>query len=75
MREVAFKVAKDAISDVLPDVAVSRALKGMEFARKVYVVAIGKAGWRMARAASDALVVTGPTGTNVNDAVIAFIAE
>ena len=45
-----------SIAAVLPDEAVRRALDGRSFARPVTLVAIGKAAWRMAKAAHDALV-------------------
>ncbi len=51
--------AKDIISEsitaVLPDVAVKRALARHKLSGLVYVVAIGKAAWKMAAAAHDAL--------------------
>ena len=44
-----------AFDAVLPDAAVRRALSGRQFDHPVTLFAIGKAGWRMARAAYDAL--------------------
>lgn len=44
-----------SIAAVLPDAAVYRALRGRTFPGTVTLVAIGKAAWRMARAAYDAL--------------------
>lgn len=44
-----------SIAAVLPDEAVRRALAGRAFTRPVTMVAIGKAAWRMAKAAHDAL--------------------
>jgi len=44
-----------SIAAVLPDEAVARALAGRAFSRPVVLVAIGKAAWRMAKAAHDAL--------------------
>ena len=52
MREDANTIIQKTITDVLPDRAVWEALKGMEFSEKVYVVALGKAAWVMAQAAS-----------------------
>ena len=49
------KMVSRSIAAVLPDEAVFRALRGRTFSRPVIVVAIGKAAWRMARAAHDAL--------------------
>ena len=44
-------IVKAAITAVLPDEAVKRALEGKDFPGKVYLVSVGKAGWRMAKAA------------------------
>ena len=44
-----------SIEAVLPDAAVRRALIECRFPGRVYLVAVGKAAWRMARAAVDAL--------------------
>ena len=44
-----------SIAAVLPDEAVRRALAGRQFDHPVTLVAIGKAAWRMAKAAHDAL--------------------
>ena len=44
-----------AIEAVLPDEAVRRALEGRRFPGKVVLVAVGKAAWQMAKAASDCL--------------------
>ena len=49
------KIVQDSIAAVLPDAAVRRALEGHTFARGVTLVAIGKAAWRMAKAACDVL--------------------
>ena len=51
-------IARAAIGSVLPDRAVERALAGMEFPGRVFVVAVGKAAWQMARAAVDCLNVS-----------------
>ena len=61
MRDEAMKIGLQAIESVLPETAVKAALRGEEFAErlngpgKVVLVAIGKAAWRMAKAASEAL--------------------
>ena len=55
IKKAADTIIKESIQAVLPDVAVKRALEGRAFAGDVYVVAIGKAAWRMAAAASEAL--------------------
>lgn len=51
MREDAEKILREAIQAVMPEQAVRRALKGREFSGKVYLVAAGKAAYRMASAA------------------------
>lgn len=60
LRTDADQIIKQSISKVLPDEAVRSALsckaKESEFGSgKLYVVSIGKAGWQMAKAASDYL--------------------
>ena len=55
MRADARSIADAAIRAVLPEPAVREALRGMAFPGRVVAVAIGKAAWRMARAARDAL--------------------
>ena len=53
--EDAKRIIDHSIHAVLPDVAVRRALKEHPFESPVTVIAIGKAAWRMANAASEAL--------------------
>lgn len=60
LREDANYIIANAIKRVLPDEAVTRAIKekldnGGFSQGKIYVVAAGKAGWQMAKAASDIL--------------------
>ena len=55
IKEDALQIMHAAFDAVLPDAAVRRALSGRQFDRPVTLFAIGKAGWRMARAAYDAL--------------------
>lgn len=55
LRRDAETVVRHAIAAVLPDRAVERALAGMAFPGRVYVVAAGKAAWQMTRAAVDCL--------------------
>ena len=56
LREEADAIVRESIRQVLPDEAVARALQGREFGSgKLYVVAVGKAAWQMARTASDIL--------------------
>lgn len=55
LRQDADAIISAAISAVQPDAAVQRALSGMSFGGKVVLIAIGKAAWQMAKAASDVL--------------------
>lgn len=55
LKKDARKIIDASIQSVLPDAAVKKALAGKEFSGKVIVVAIGKAAWNMAKAASDIL--------------------
>ena len=55
LRRDAEEIVRHAIAAVLPDRAVERALAGMAFPGRVYVVAAGKAAWQMSRAAVECL--------------------
>lgn len=56
LREDADYIIKKAIQNVLPDEAVAAALKDKDFGSgHIYVVAAGKAGWQMGKAAADIL--------------------
>ncbi len=55
LRADADEIIRQSIHAVLPDTAVARALAGVDFPGKIYLVAIGKAAWQMARAAVDNL--------------------
>ena len=55
LREAAQSIISAAIRFTLPDEAVVRALRAHDFGHSVYLVAIGKAAWQMARAACDYL--------------------
>ena len=61
LRQDADLIMKEAITKVLPDGAVRKALTGEEFAPylktsgKIYVVSVGKAAWKMAQAAESVL--------------------
>ena len=60
LRQDADKIMKEAIQKVLPDEAVARAVNsrmanGGFGSGKLYVVAMGKAGWQMGKAAADIL--------------------
>ena len=55
LRRDADRIIRKAIGAVLPDAAVARALAGKQFPGRVVLVAAGKAGWQMAKAAWDCL--------------------
>ena len=55
LRQAAEKAAFSAIRAVLPEKAVCRALKGMRFPGRVFLLAVGKAAPRMAKAALSVL--------------------
>lgn len=58
MRENAKTIIKNIISENMPEAAVINALKNHDFgAKKIYLVAIGKAAWTMAKAATDYLQI------------------
>ena len=53
LRQDANTIIEAAIRAVQPDAAVQRALEGETFPGRVLLVAAGKAGWQMAKAAYD----------------------
>ena len=55
LRSHADEIVKASIEAVLPDNAVQRALQNKHFPGRVVLVAAGKAGWQMAKAAWDVL--------------------
>lgn len=55
MRADAYKIIEKTIADCMPDSAVQNSLKELKIAGRVYVAAIGKAAWVMAKAAADFL--------------------
>ena len=55
LRAVADNIIDAAIKAVLPDEAVKKTLKDRKFDGKVILVAVGKAAWQMAKAASDCI--------------------
>lgn len=55
LRHDAETIMNGAIKAVCPDEAVKRALKTIELSGDVYLVAVGKAAWQMAKAALEAL--------------------
>ncbi|MBR0465074.1 MAG: DUF4147 domain-containing protein [Clostridia bacterium] len=54
-REDADYIVRTAIDAVLPEAAVARALSNVELTGRVVLLAVGKAAWRMAKAAYDEL--------------------
>lgn len=62
LRKHADFIIKEAIEAVKPDAAVKTALKGKCFPGRTILVAAGKAAWRMAKAAYDALGETIDSG-------------
>ena len=57
LRKDAEQIVRRAIESVKPDEAVRRALAGMAFPGRVFLVAAGKAAWQMAATAVDCLAV------------------
>lgn len=55
LHEDALHIVTSAIDAVKPDAAVRRALQGVTFPGRVFLVAVGKAGWQMAHAALQCL--------------------
>lgn len=55
LRADAEKIVRAAIASVMPDEAVHRALTGLVFPGRVFLVSVGKAAWQMAKAALDYL--------------------
>ena len=55
MRSDAYTIINGAISAVLPDNAVTQALKSVEFPGRIFLVAVGKAAWQMGKAAVQVL--------------------
>lgn len=47
LHEDALHIVTSAIDAVKPDAAVRRALQGVTFPRRVFLVAVGKAGWQI----------------------------
>lgn len=56
LKEDAEIIIKEAIRQVMPDAAVTRALKDREFGKgRIYLVSAGKAAWQMAKTAEEVL--------------------
>lgn len=55
LRKDAEQIVRGAIRSVMPDAAVHRALRDLEFPGRVILVAVGKAAWQMAKAALEIL--------------------
>ena len=51
LRQDAERIARKAIEAVCPDEAVARALENVTLTGRIYLIAVGKAGWQMAHAA------------------------
>ena len=49
------KIARGAIAAVSPEAAIRRALAGKTFPGRLYLVSVGKAGWKMAQVAASCL--------------------
>lgn len=64
LRNQADQILSAAISAVLPDAAVRRALENAEFPGRVILVAVGKAAWQMAKAAVDTI------GDKIDDGIV-----
>ena len=64
LRTHAEAIVQEAIAAVQPDEAVRRALSDAQFPGRVLLVATGKAGWQMAKAAYDVL------GDRISDGVV-----
>jgi len=62
MREDARYIVDRAIETVLPERAVAKALEGLGLRGKIFMLAIGKAAWRMASSARERLGETLKTG-------------
>ena len=55
LRDDAEQIIRGTIRAVTPDEAVRRALEGKEFSGRIFIVAVGKAAWQMAKSAVDVL--------------------
>ncbi|WP_246240684.1 glycerate kinase type-2 family protein [Anaerocolumna sedimenticola] len=55
IRDDASMIIKSSIEDVLPDKAVATVLLNRKFTKNVYVIAVGKAAWVMAKTVKDLL--------------------
>lgn len=64
LKNTANKIIEAAIRSAMPNEAVARALQGRELEGTVHLVAIGKAAWSMAKAASDIL------GDRIKDGIV-----
>ena len=65
LKKDAYKIIDSAINSALPDTAVKKALQELEMPKgRLLLVSIGKAGWSMAKAASDVL------GSRIDDGIV-----
>lgn len=58
LKQVAEKIIHESIDSVMPEPLIKSALVGFDESKKVVVISIGKAAWRMAKAASEVLGAT-----------------
>jgi len=57
LKNIAESIVKETIKEILPENLVKSKLKELNINEEVYVLSIGKAAWRMAKAASEVLKV------------------
>ncbi|MBO8139131.1 MAG: glycerate kinase [Thermosipho sp. (in: Bacteria)] len=57
LKNIAESIVKETIEEILPENLVKSKLKELNINEEVYVLSIGKAAWRMAKAASEVLKV------------------
>jgi hydroxypyruvate reductase len=55
LREDAFRIIKSSIDSVLPEKAIQQELENLSLDDNIHIVSIGKAAWRMAKAAKEFL--------------------
>jgi len=57
LKNIAESIVKETIKEILPENLVKSKLKELNINEEVYVLSIGKAAWRMAKAASEVLKI------------------
>jgi hydroxypyruvate reductase len=55
MRETALRIFNESLKKVMPDIAVKDKLLELDFDEDIFIVAVGKAAWRMAQSAVETL--------------------